>query len=60
MEEWLACQRQWMYLVPIFLLSADIGNSLPVYYKKFLEVNQFWRKTMAAVIRTPVVFEFLR
>jgi len=59
MEQWLQCQKQWMYLVPIFLLSQDIGQKMPDEYRKFKEMNTFWKKTMTACKKAPLVMEFV-
>ena len=46
MEEWLLCQRNWMYLENIFG-AADIQKQLPVEAKKFREVDRSWKKLMS-------------
>ena len=45
-EEWLACQRNWMYLEPIFS-SDDINKQLPLEPTRFNTVHQKWEKNMA-------------
>lgn len=45
LDEWIALQKSWMYLEPIFT-SDDIMQQLPVEGKKFAQVNQMWRKTL--------------
>eukprot|EP00963_Diacronema_lutheri_P008805 scaffold776_cov347-Pavlova_lutheri.AAC.3 len=45
LDEWMALQKSWMYLEPIFT-SDDIMQQLPVEGKKFAQVNQMWRKTL--------------
>ena len=57
-DEWLACQRNWMYLEPIFS-SEDINRQLPVEGKRFASVDRFWRRTMEAVVKTPHVLTFV-
>lgn len=55
-EEWMALQRSWMYLEPIFS-SEDIQQQLPLEGKRFSNVDRMWRKTMAGVVTTPGVLE---
>ena len=45
-EEWLACQRNWMYLEPIFS-SDDTNKQLPLEPTRFNTVHQKWEKNMA-------------
>ncbi|KAI9175897.1 hypothetical protein H9P43_006261 [Blastocladiella emersonii ATCC 22665] len=56
LEEWTMCQRQWMYLEPIFG-SADIVRQLPVESKRFATVDKAWRKAMAAAAVKPGVVD---
>ena len=44
-DEWLAVQRSWLYLQPIFD-SADINKQLPIEGKRFNTVDKHWRQTM--------------
>eukprot|EP00002_Diphylleia_rotans_P015940 TRINITY_DN308_c0_g1_i6.p1 TRINITY_DN308_c0_g1~~TRINITY_DN308_c0_g1_i6.p1 ORF type:complete len:4231 (+),score=876.63 TRINITY_DN308_c0_g1_i6:183-12875(+) len=46
MDEWLNCQRNWLYLEPIFC-SEDIMRQMPVEGRKFQNVDDRWRKIMA-------------
>lgn len=46
-DEWLAVQRNWLYLQPIFD-SEDINKQLPAEGKRFASVDKHWRATMAA------------
>lgn len=46
-EEWVAVQKNWLYLAPIFS-SADINKQLPVEGKRFATVDKHWRHTLAA------------
>jgi len=46
LEEWLTCQRSWLYLEPIFS-SEDIQKQLPTETKRFQHVDRNWRKYMA-------------
>eukprot|EP00698_Gefionella_okellyi_P007692 TRINITY_DN1880_c0_g3_i1.p1 TRINITY_DN1880_c0_g3~~TRINITY_DN1880_c0_g3_i1.p1 ORF type:complete len:4251 (-),score=1210.42 TRINITY_DN1880_c0_g3_i1:76-12828(-) len=54
MEEWLQCQRTWMYLEPIFS-SPDINRQLPVEGTRFAEVDALWRGLMGAVQKNPAI-----
>ena len=42
LEEWLKCQKSWMYLQPIFD-SPDIMKQLPTETKRFKGVDNKWR-----------------
>lgn len=46
-DEWLAVQRNWLYLQPIFD-SEDINKQLPAEGKRFASVDKHWRATMGA------------
>ena len=46
-EEWIKCQRAWMYLEPIFS-SDDIMRQLPTEGKRFQGVDRTWRKLLGA------------
>lgn len=45
LEEWLTCQRSWLYLEPIFS-SEDITRQLPVESKRYHTMERIWRKIM--------------
>ncbi|XP_077133083.1 dynein axonemal heavy chain 1 isoform X2 [Ranitomeya variabilis] len=45
LEEWLTCQRSWLYLEPIFS-SDDINRQLPVESKRYQTMERTWRKIM--------------
>nr|XP_033782541.1 dynein heavy chain 1, axonemal isoform X1 [Geotrypetes seraphini]XP_033782544.1 dynein heavy chain 1, axonemal isoform X1 [Geotrypetes seraphini]XP_033782545.1 dynein heavy chain 1, axonemal isoform X1 [Geotrypetes seraphini]XP_033782546.1 dynein heavy chain 1, axonemal isoform X1 [Geotrypetes seraphini]XP_033782547.1 dynein heavy chain 1, axonemal isoform X1 [Geotrypetes seraphini] len=45
LEEWLTCQRSWLYLEPIFS-SEDINRQLPVESKRYQTMERIWRKIM--------------
>ncbi|TRY59872.1 hypothetical protein DNTS_035283 [Danionella cerebrum] len=47
LEEWLTCQRSWMYMEPIFS-SDDINRQLPVEGKRYKTMELTWRKIMKA------------
>lgn len=47
LEEWLICQRSWLYMEPIFS-SDDINRQLPVEGKRYQTVERTWRNIMKA------------
>jgi len=46
LDQWIKCQRTWMYLEPIFS-SEDIMRQLPTEARRFQAVDQLWKKTLA-------------
>ncbi|XP_029013318.1 dynein axonemal heavy chain 6 isoform X2 [Betta splendens] len=52
LDEWLTCQRNWLYLESIFL-APDIKRQLPAESKMFLKVDKSWREIMAKVKKMP-------
>ena len=56
MDQWIAVQRQWMYLEPIFS-SEDIMQQLPLEGKRFATVDRTWRKTTDAAKRNPLLLK---
>lgn len=44
-DEWINCQRNWLYLEPVFS-SEDIIRQLPVEGKRFATMEKIWRKIM--------------
>jgi dynein heavy chain len=53
-DEWLTCQRQWMYLETIFS-AEDIQRQLPVEAQKFFGVDRQWKDIMAKTAARPLV-----
>ncbi|VDD79452.1 unnamed protein product [Mesocestoides corti] len=53
-EEWITCQRNWLYLEPIFT-SEDITRQLPVEGKRFATMEKIWRKIMKIAHDQPKV-----
>uniref|UniRef100_A0A8P4KSK9 AAA+ ATPase domain-containing protein n=1 Tax=Dicentrarchus labrax TaxID=13489 RepID=A0A8P4KSK9_DICLA len=51
-DEWLICQRNWLYLESIFL-APDIKRQLPAESKMFLKVDKSWKEIMAMVNKRP-------
>ncbi|KAJ3337633.1 hypothetical protein HDU93_000776 [Gonapodya sp. JEL0774] len=56
MEAWMACQRSWLYLEPIFS-SDDIQSQLPAEAKRFTAIDRAWRKTMGQAKAKPGVID---
>jgi dynein heavy chain len=56
LEEWTACQRQWLYLEPVFS-SSDINKQLPTESKRFANVDKVWRKVMLSAYSKPAILE---
>ena len=57
LEVWVAVQRNWLYLQPIFE-SPDINRQLPTEGKKFSTVDKSWRQTISAAKVKSKVIEF--
>ena len=45
MDEWLVCQRNWIYLESVFS-AQDIQKQLPTETEKFRQIDKFWRDIM--------------
>ncbi|XP_048258404.1 dynein axonemal heavy chain 1-like isoform X3 [Haliotis rufescens] len=54
LDEWLQCQRAWLYLEPIFS-SEDINRQLPVESKRYQTMERMWRKIMKNAKENPQV-----
>ena len=54
LEEWIQCQRSWLYLEPIFS-SEDITRQLPVESKRFQTMDRIWRKVMRNCKENPQI-----
>ncbi|XP_071360020.1 dynein axonemal heavy chain 6 [Trachinotus anak] len=52
LDEWLTCQRNWLYLESIFL-APDIKRQLPAESKMFLKADKSWKEIMARVNKMP-------
>ncbi|KAJ8000572.1 hypothetical protein DPEC_G00181780 [Dallia pectoralis] len=52
LDEWLTCQRNWLYLESIFS-APDIQRQLPAEAKMFLQVDKSWKEIMRKVSRLP-------
>ena len=53
-DEWLAVQRTWMYLEPIFS-SDDIMRQMPTEGRRFKSVDAVWRTALAEAFEDPSV-----
>lgn len=51
-QEWLAVQKNWLYLEPIFQ-SEDIMRQLPSEAKRFATVNKIWRTLLGVAHENP-------
>ncbi|KAG9392138.1 Dynein heavy chain and region D6 of dynein motor [Carpediemonas membranifera] len=58
LDEWVTCQRSWLYLEVIFS-QADIQRQLPVESQKFARVDTMWNQHMASVHARPGVIAVL-
>ncbi|XP_044079595.1 dynein axonemal heavy chain 1 isoform X1 [Siniperca chuatsi] len=56
LDEWLTCQRSWLYLEPIFS-SDDINQQLPVEGKRYQQMEQTWRRIMKSAFNNRKVIE---
>ncbi|XP_071833092.1 dynein axonemal heavy chain 6-like isoform X4 [Apostichopus japonicus] len=45
LEEWMSCQRNWLYLEQIFM-TPDIQRQLPTEAKLFAQVDKTWKDIM--------------
>ncbi len=48
LEEWFKCQKNWIYLQPVFD-SGDIAKDIPNEHKKFMMTDRMWRDLMNSV-----------
>lgn len=53
-DEWIMCQKQWMYLETIFS-AEDIQRQLPAEASKFSSVDKRWKDIMFRTHATPLV-----
>ncbi|CAB3241783.1 unnamed protein product [Arctia plantaginis] len=53
-EEWIECQKEWMYLEPIFG-SEDISRQLPSEAKKYGTMERIWRRIMSSAVACPKI-----
>ncbi|KAL4719863.1 hypothetical protein ACJJTC_005155 [Scirpophaga incertulas] len=53
-DEWIECQKEWMYLEPIFT-SEDISRQLPLEAKKYGTMERIWRRIMSSAFACPKI-----
>jgi len=58
LDEWIACQRAWMYLETIFS-ADDIQKQLPVEAQKFKIVDKTFKTIMKTTNEDPLVIKCL-
>jgi dynein heavy chain, axonemal len=58
LDEWLKCQKTWLYLEPIFA-SPDIMRQMPNEGRRFQKVDSMWRVTLEAASQAPLVLEIM-
>lgn len=54
LDEWIMCQKQWMYLETIFS-AEDIQRQLPAEASKFAAVDRRWKDIMFRTNANPLV-----
>ena len=52
LDEWISCQKVWLYLEPIFG-SEDIMRQMPTEGRRFAAVDGMWRKVMKGAHASP-------
>lgn len=57
LEEWEKFQKNWQYLIPIFM-NAEISKQLSHASNKFKNVNSQWENIMTGVKLNPNVYEY--
>ena len=57
-DEWLQCQKTWMYLETIFS-AEDIQEQLPDESKLFIEVDKTWKKILKDTHENPKIMAIL-
>ncbi|XP_075982332.1 dynein axonemal heavy chain 1-like [Anticarsia gemmatalis] len=53
-DQWIECQKEWMYLEPIFT-SEDISRQLPLEAKKYGTMERIWRRIMSSALACPKI-----
>merc|ERR1719506_262355 len=56
LQEWVACQRGWLHLEPIFA-SEDVQKMLATESKRFTWVGNLWRTTMEQLVENPIFMD---
>ncbi|XP_066570029.1 dynein axonemal heavy chain 6 [Amia ocellicauda] len=52
LEEWMMCQKRWLFLEPIFS-AGDIQRQLPAEAKLFSQVDKTWKEIMQKTEENP-------
>lgn len=52
-DEWIMCQKNWMYLENIYIKAADIRKAMMEETKKFEAVDKFFKQLMAKTQKQP-------
>lgn len=52
LDDWMNCQRTWLYLEAIFS-SEDIMRQMPTEARRFASVDALWRKTIEDTMADP-------
>eukprot|EP00002_Diphylleia_rotans_P035998 TRINITY_DN7896_c0_g1_i2.p1 TRINITY_DN7896_c0_g1~~TRINITY_DN7896_c0_g1_i2.p1 ORF type:complete len:4263 (-),score=670.67 TRINITY_DN7896_c0_g1_i2:89-12877(-) len=47
-DDWMICQRHWLYLYPIFQ-TEDINRQMPTESRRFFAIDSLWKKIMTTV-----------
>lgn len=58
LDAWMICQKNWMYLEPIFS-SGDIQKQLASEYKRFNTVETQWKNTMRSALTKKFISQWL-
>ncbi|XP_055373636.1 dynein axonemal heavy chain 10 [Condylostylus longicornis] len=53
-DEWMACQRKWLYLEGIFI-GGDIRTQLPEEAKKFDDIDKVYRRIMMECAKNQLI-----
>ena len=56
LDEWITCQRNWLYLESIFS-APDIQRQLPDESKMFSQVDRSWKDIMRKTARNPLAIK---
>jgi dynein heavy chain len=57
LEAWTTCQRNWLYLEPIFS-SDDIARQLPTESKRFGTMDRTWRRLVGQAKSKPHLLDY--
>uniref|UniRef100_A0A1I8GGQ9 DHC_N2 domain-containing protein n=1 Tax=Macrostomum lignano TaxID=282301 RepID=A0A1I8GGQ9_9PLAT len=57
LEEWVTCQRNWMYLESVFS-APDIQKQLPSESKSFMSVDKSYKEIMRKAHKAPMAMRY--